>query len=264
MSSYVFIAEGRSALERAFLEAGTALGLKTERCPNHVSIKTADVMICFPDELNRVDVVTICEVEGISCLALPEIEEESVPELTLELVKFISIYHPKEIVAFGGSETPGDCGKTTETQIMRLFVKAFSHTELLHVDNLNTPSLPSPSSHYNFQPSTSLGGTSSAGRSRRLWRRKSPRGAKVGSKSSNHSRAENTGSSTSTTNIDKLEASLKSFQGNAEADRAQRDELNSEDVDTIPGVKQSIVNCVKDDPTPYSTLPAPPPRRHPS
>jgi len=204
--------------------------------------------------------ITVCEVEGVPCLALPEIKEESVPELTVELVKFISIYHPKEIVAFGGSETPGDIGETTETQIMRLFVKAFSHTELLQVESVSSHSLPSLS----VQPSTSPSGTKSPGSSRRLWRRKSPRGAKIGGKSSNYSREENSRSTTSTPDIEKLEASLQSFQVKAEADNAQRDGVNIEAGDRIPGKEQNLVKCVEDGPTLYSALPAPPQRKIPS
>lgn len=259
MSSYVFIAEGRSSLERAFLEAGTALGFQTERRPNHDSIKTADVMICFPDKLNRVDVITICEVEGISCLALPEIEEERVPEFTLELVKFISIYHPKEIVAFGGSEVPGEVGKTTDTQIMRLFVKAFSHTELIQVEERSTPSLPSVSGQHNSRPSRSPKGINGSGISRRLWRRKSPTGGNVVSKSSQFYSKENTGSAS--VDIIQVEAVLETSQEKAEADSACPSGLNTEDVETIPTVTQNL--DVKESSSSLSTLPAPPPRRQP-
>jgi len=257
MSSFIFIAEGCSSLERAFLEAGTALGFQTWRRPNHLSLKTADVLICFPDEINQTKKITICDVEGKSCLALPEIEEKRVPELTLELVKFISIYLPREIVAFGGSDVAGEVGKTTETQIMRLFVKAFSHTELLHVEDLRVSPLPSLDVNRKNLLSPSSIESQGSGISRRLWRRKSGSFDNIVIKPDDEKKPSSPAVGINNSQVEYTSQEKVEVNGSADCTNLINKEVEK---NHIPVGKQIPIGSSNVTQNPSGTLPAPPPR----
>jgi len=125
MSPYIFAAEGQSPGERAFLEAGKALGIPIE---TNQSAYSADILISLPNESSTVSEVSYSYDQGKPCLQLPVFGDADVPGFVEEIIKFVVEHKAKRIFAI--STRIGCPLKIPEDMLMRLFVRAFSHPTL--------------------------------------------------------------------------------------------------------------------------------------
>jgi len=123
MKFYVFAAEGKTPSERAFLEAGKALGIPTEM---YFSANSADIIIYLPDENSKTREVCFSLDNDKPCLELPVFEENDVQGLVDEIIKFILQYKAKRVFTIGR----GNPKNPSKDALMRLFVKTFSHPSL--------------------------------------------------------------------------------------------------------------------------------------
>jgi len=130
MSPYIFAAEGQSPGERAFLEAGKALGIPIE---TNQSAYSADILISLPNESSTVSEVSYSYDQGKPCLQLPVFGDADVPGFVEDIIKFVVEHKAKRIFAI--STRIGSPLTISEDILMRLFVRAFSHPTLSLSEN---------------------------------------------------------------------------------------------------------------------------------